>query len=59
VERPLGVVLVGDGRSEESHDAVAGELIDGALVAVDRLREALEAAVHHHVEVFGRYLAGD
>ena len=34
----LGVILVGDGGAEEGHDAVAGVLVDGPLVAVDRRR---------------------
>ena len=34
----LGVIFVGDGRAEQRHDAVAQELVDRALVAVDRPR---------------------
>jgi hypothetical protein len=34
-DRALRVVLVGDRRAEERHEAIAEELIDGALVAVD------------------------
>jgi len=36
------VVLVREGRAEQRHDAVAHHLIDGALVAVDRLHHAVE-----------------
>ena len=43
----LGVVLVGDRRPEQRHDAVAGELVDGALEAVDALGEDREEAIHH------------
>ena len=35
----LGVVLVRDRRAEQGHDAVAGELVDRALEAVDALAE--------------------
>jgi hypothetical protein len=44
------VVLVGDRRAEEGHDAVAGELIDRALVAMHGAGEELEAAVHDRVD---------
>jgi hypothetical protein len=36
------VILVGEGRAEERHDAVAHHLVDGALVAMDRLHHAFE-----------------
>ena len=36
------MVLVREGRAEQRHDAVAHHLIDGALVAVDRLHHAVE-----------------
>jgi hypothetical protein len=39
------VVLVGDRRAEERHDAVPHHLIDRALVAVDRLHHPLEDRV--------------
>ena len=35
----LGVVLVREGRAEERHDSVAGELVDGAVEAVNALRQ--------------------
>ena len=57
--RPHRVVLVGDGRSEERHDAVAGELVDGPLEAVDRLQQVLEAAVHHPVQILGIETRGE
>ena len=40
------VVLVRDGRAEERHDPIAHDLIDGALVAVNRLHHVLQ----HRVE---------
>jgi hypothetical protein len=39
VARPLGVILVRDRRAEERHDAVAGELVDEALEALDAVGE--------------------
>jgi hypothetical protein len=46
------VVLMPDGRPEEGHDAVAHHLVDGALVAVDRLHHPLE----HRVQELPRLL---
>ena len=40
-----GVVLVGQGGAEKRHDAVAHDLVDGALVAVHRFHQALEDRV--------------
>jgi len=39
---PLRVVLVRDRRAEERHDAVAGELVDESLRALDALGEDLK-----------------
>src|SRR5436189_177622 len=36
-EPAVGMILVGDGRTEERHDSITEELIDGAFVPVDRL----------------------
>src|SRR6185295_16705993 len=47
------MVLVGDGRAEQRHDAVPQELVDGALVAVDGGQHDLEDAVHDAVDLFG------
>ena len=52
VARPHGVILVGERRAEERHDAVAHHLVHGALVAVDRLHHVLE----HGVEELARLL---
>ena len=41
----LRVVLVCDRRAEQRHDAVAGELVDGALEAVDALAQDREEAL--------------
>ena len=46
------MVLVGQRRAEERHDPVAHHLVDGALVAVDRLHHVLE----HGVEELARLL---
>ena len=45
VAGPDGVVLVGQRRAEQRHDAVAHDLVDGALVAVDGLHHPLEDRV--------------
>ena len=45
VAGPHGVVLVGERRAEEGHDAVAHHLVHGALVAVDGLHHPLEHGV--------------
>jgi hypothetical protein len=58
VQRPAGMVLVGNGRSKERHDAVAGELVDGALPAVDGIPHELEGAVHDDMELFRVERAG-
>ena len=53
VDRALSVVLVGDGGAEQRHDAVAEELVDRALVAVDLVQHQLEGPVHESVDVLG------
>ncbi len=47
------MVLVGDRCAEQSHDAVAGVLIDRPLEAVNSVGEDLEEALHDPVPVFG------
>ena len=47
-----GVILVGERRAEQRHDAVAHDLVHRALVAVDGLHHPLE----HGVEDFARLL---
>ena len=46
---PAGVVLVGDGRAEQGHEAVAQELVDRPLVAVDLAQGQLEEPVQQEV----------
>ena len=48
-----GVVLVGERRAEERHDAVAHHLVDGALVAVDGLHHALEDGIEELARLLG------
>ena len=52
IARPHGMVLVGDRRPEQGHDAVAHHLVDRALVAVDRLHHPFE----HRIEKLARFL---
>jgi len=59
VAGPVRVILVGDRRAEERHDAVARVLIDGALEAVHALGENLEEAIEHAVPLFGVELLGE
>ena len=47
------VVLVGDRRAEQGHDAVAHDLVDGALVAVDGLHHPLEDRIEQLARLFG------
>jgi hypothetical protein len=56
--RPLGVVLVRDGRPEERHDAVARELVDEALEALDAARQDGEEALHDGAPGLGVELLG-
>ena len=45
VARPHGVVLMRQRRAKQGHDAVAHDLIDGALIAVHRGHHALQHRV--------------
>jgi hypothetical protein len=47
-----GVILVRDGRPEDRHDPIAGELIDCPLETVNPVGENLEEAVHDPVPLF-------
>jgi hypothetical protein len=47
------VVLVGDGRAEQRHNAVAHDLIDGPLVAVDGVHHPAEHGVQDAASIFG------
>ena len=48
-----GVVLVGERRAEQRHDAVAHHLVDRALVAVDGLHHPLEDRVEELARLLG------
>ena len=54
-----GVVLVGDRGAEKGHDAVAGELVDGALEPVDALTEDGEEALHDPPPLLGVAALGE
>ena len=56
---PLGMVLVGQGRTEQGHDPVAGELVDGPLILVDLIHQDPKAPVHDLVHFFGVELFGE
>jgi len=49
----LGIVLVGDGRAEGSHDGVADELLDRAPEVLDRLLHARVVGVEPRPDVLG------
>ena len=51
MHRALRMIFVSDGRPEERHDAVAEELVDRALVAMDLGQHQLEGASHEPVDV--------
>ena len=53
VAGPDGVILVGQRRAEQRHDAVAHRPADGALVAVDGLHHALEDGVEELPRILG------
>ena len=47
------MVLVGERRAEQRHDAVTHHLIDGALVAVDGLHHPFEHRIENPSSLFG------
>ena len=47
------VVLVGERRAEQRHDAVAHHLVHGALVAVDGLHHAFEHRIEERARLLG------
>ena len=53
------VVLVRDRRAEQGHDAVARELVDRSLEAVDAFAEEREEAVHDLTPLLGVHLPGE
>ena len=52
ITRPHRVVFVGDRCSEQSHDAIAHDVIDGAFVVVDRLDHALDHGIEEALRIF-------
>ena len=52
-QRALSVVFMRDRRPKERHHAVTEELVDCALVTVNRFQDDLEGAVHDCVDVLG------
>jgi len=54
----LRVVLVGDGRAEQRHDAVAGVLVHRAFEAVHAVGEDLEEAIENLMPLFRIDLLG-
>src|SRR3990172_5343402 len=57
--RARRVVLQGEGRAEQGHDPVAGELVHRALVPVDLRQHHLEEAIHQVVELLRVELLGE
>jgi hypothetical protein len=53
VAGPDRVILVGQRRPEQGHDAVAHDLVDRALVAMDGLHHAFEDGVEEVAGLFG------
>ena len=47
------MVLMGERRAEQRHDAVAHDLVDRALVAVDGLHHQLEDRVENRARLLG------
>ena len=40
------MVLMGHWRAKKSHNPIAGELVDGALIFVDHIYQDFETAIH-------------
>ncbi len=53
------MVLVGNGRPEQRHNAVAGELVDETLEALDAVGKDLEEALHDGAPLLGVELLGE
>ncbi len=53
VTRSHRVVLVGERRAEERHDAVAHHLVDGALVVMDGVHHQREDGIENLTRLFG------
>ena len=59
VAGPLRVVLVRDRRAEEGHHAIARELVDRSLEAMDAVGEDAEEPVEHAVPLLGADARGE
>ena len=46
----LGMIFMGNRGTKKSHDAITGELVDGALIFVDLIHEDFKSTVHHLVD---------
>jgi len=57
-ERTLSVIFMRDRRTEQCHDAVTQELVDGTFVTVNGFQDDLEDAVHDPVHILGIELLG-
>ena len=51
--RPLGVVLMGDRRTEQGHDRIANDLVDPSTERGDVVGESGETAVDQVLDLFG------
>jgi hypothetical protein len=53
ITRPHGVILMGDRRAKEPHDAVAHHLVHRTLVMMDRLHHTLDHGIEDLARLFG------
>ena len=44
------MIFMGHGGPKQGHDAITGELVDGALIFVDLIHEDLKGTVHDLVD---------
>ena len=58
-DRPLGVVLVGDRRTEQGDDGIADHLVDPAAEGLDVEGQPLEAAVDQCLDLLRIHLLGE
>ncbi len=47
------MILMGQRRSEQCHNPIAGELVDGALILVDCIHQNFETPIHDLMHFFG------
>ena len=48
-----GVILASERRTEQRHDSVAEDLIDGAVIAMDRLHHGFDRRPHKRLRLLG------